>query len=69
MNGTVPGPFGAPAPGPGRRVAGDESSRGDHLLHWRGLIVPPDMNGVYGVSFPDIKSGETFAYCFPVRQR
>ncbi len=37
-------------------------------IHWHGLILPPDMDGVPGVSFPGIRPGETFVYRFPVRQ-
>lgn len=38
-------------------------------VHWHGLIVPPEMDGVPGVSFAGIKPGETFVYRFKVRQR
>jgi CopA family copper-resistance protein len=37
-------------------------------VHWHGVLVPPDMDGVPGVSFAGIKPGETFVYRFPVRQ-
>ena len=37
-------------------------------IHWHGLIVPPGMDGVPGVSFAGIRPGETFVYRFPVRQ-
>lgn len=37
-------------------------------LHWHGLIVPPEMDGVPGVNFAGIKPNETFVYKFPVRQ-
>lgn len=37
-------------------------------IHWHGLLLPPDMDGVPGVSFAGIKPGETFTYHFPVRQ-
>jgi CopA family copper-resistance protein len=37
-------------------------------IHWHGLILPPDMDGVPGVSFAGIRPGETFVYHFPVRQ-
>ncbi|MGM0982100.1 MAG: copper resistance system multicopper oxidase [Pseudomonadota bacterium] len=37
-------------------------------IHWHGLILPPEMDGVPGVSFPGIAPGETFTYRFPVRQ-
>ncbi|MCT8469204.1 copper resistance system multicopper oxidase [Chromohalobacter canadensis] len=37
-------------------------------IHWHGLILPPGMDGVPGVSFAGIEPGETFTYRFPVRQ-
>lgn len=37
-------------------------------IHWHGLILPPGMDGVPGVSFAGIAPGETFTYRFPVRQ-
>jgi FtsP/CotA-like multicopper oxidase with cupredoxin domain len=40
----------------------------DSSIHWHGLIVPFQMDGVPGVSFPGIKPRSTFVYEFPVRQ-
>ena len=37
-------------------------------IHWHGIIVPADMDGVPGLSFPGIAPGETFVYRFPVKQ-
>ncbi|MGM0856864.1 MAG: copper resistance system multicopper oxidase [Pseudomonadota bacterium] len=37
-------------------------------IHWHGLILPPGMDGVPGVSFAGIAPGETFTYRFPVQQ-
>ena len=37
-------------------------------MHWHGLLVPFQMDGVPGISFPGIRPGETFSYEFPVRQ-
>lgn len=37
-------------------------------VHWHGLLVPPDMDGVPGISFPGIAPGETFTYRFTLRQ-
>jgi FtsP/CotA-like multicopper oxidase with cupredoxin domain len=38
-------------------------------VHWHGLLVPPDMDGVPGISFPPIKPGATFTYRFTLRQK
>ncbi|WP_421937401.1 copper resistance system multicopper oxidase [Phenylobacterium sp.] len=37
-------------------------------IHWHGIILPPAMDGVPGVSFGGIRPGETFTYRFPLRQ-
>ncbi len=37
-------------------------------IHWHGLLVPPDMDGVPFISFPPIQPGTTFTYRFPIRQ-
>ena len=37
-------------------------------IHWHGLLVPYDMDGVPGVSFPGIEPGATFTYRYTVRQ-
>ena len=37
-------------------------------IHWHGLLLPYDMDGVPGLGFPGIAPGETFTYRFPVRQ-
>ncbi len=37
-------------------------------IHWHGVLVPTNMDGVPGISFPGIAPGETFTYRFPVRQ-
>jgi len=37
-------------------------------IHWHGIIIPPEMDGVPGISFDGIPAGETFTYKFPVVQ-
>ena len=37
-------------------------------IHWHGMIVPADMDGVPGISFAGIPPGETFAYRFKANQ-
>ena len=37
-------------------------------IHWHGVIVPPEMDGVPGISFPGIAPGETFTYRFTLKQ-
>ncbi len=37
-------------------------------IHWHGIIVPFQMDGVPGISFGGIAPGETFTYRFQLRQ-
>lgn len=37
-------------------------------IHWHGIIVPYEMDGVPGISYKGIAPGETFVYRFKVRQ-
>ncbi len=37
-------------------------------IHWHGMILPADMDGVPGVSFNGIGPGETYVYRFRVNQ-
>jgi CopA family copper-resistance protein len=37
-------------------------------IHWHGMIVPADMDGVPGLSFDGIPSGGTYVYRFKVNQ-
>ncbi|OUI87623.1 copper resistance system multicopper oxidase [Acetobacter tropicalis] len=40
----------------------------DTSIHWHGIRVPSDMDGVPGLSFDGIKPGDTFTYRFRVHQ-
>ena len=37
-------------------------------IHWHGIILPADMDGVPGLSFTGIAPGETYTYRFTVNQ-
>jgi len=37
-------------------------------IHWHGMRIPTDMDGVPGLSYPGIAPGESFHYRFPVLQ-
>ena len=37
-------------------------------IHWHGIILPYQMDGVPGISYAGISPGETFTYTFTVRQ-
>ncbi|WP_372830642.1 copper resistance system multicopper oxidase [Pontibacterium sp.] len=40
----------------------------DSSIHWHGLILPTDMDGVPGLSFAGIKPGGSYTYTFDVGQ-
>lgn len=37
-------------------------------IHWHGILVPAEMDGVPGISFAGIPPGQTFTYRFQVKQ-
>jgi CopA family copper-resistance protein len=68
VNGTLPAPLIRLKEGQNVRLSVTNHLKEDTSVHWHGLIVPFQMDGVPGVSFPGIGPGETFTYEFPVRQ-
>ncbi|MGE4431787.1 MAG: copper resistance system multicopper oxidase [Sphingobium sp.] len=67
-NGTLPGPLIRLKEGQQVRLTVANGLDEDTSIHWHGLIVPFQYDGVPGISFPGIKPGQTFDYSFPVRQ-
>jgi CopA family copper-resistance protein len=68
INGTVPAPLIRLKEGQTARLIVDNRLDEETSLHWHGLLVPPEMDGVPGVSFPGIKARSRFEYRFPVVQ-
>ena len=68
INGTVPGPLLRLKEGQRVRISVTNTLDEDTSIHWHGLLVPPEMDGVPGVSFPGIPPGQTFVYEFPIIQ-
>jgi len=68
LNGTIPGPLVRLKEGQRARIHVENRLDEDTSIHWHGLLVPFEMDGVPGVSFPGIKARSTFTYDFPVRQ-
>ena len=68
VNGTVPGPLVRLRQGQTARLHVTNNLDEDSSIHWHGLLVPFQFDGVPGVSFPGIKPGETFTYQFPIVQ-
>ncbi|PCJ55855.1 MAG: copper resistance protein CopA [Planctomycetota bacterium] len=68
LNGSVPGPTLRFKEGEDVVLRVQNRLDVDTSIHWHGLILPPEMDGVPGVSFRGIAPGETFTYRIPIRQ-
>ncbi len=68
INGTVPAPLIRLREGQNVRLTVSNALDEETSIHWHGLILPFQMDGVPGVSFPGIRAGQSFTYEFPVRQ-
>ena len=68
INGTIPAPLIRLREGQNVRLVVNNMLDEDTSIHWHGLILPFQMDGVPGVSFPGIRARSTFVYEFPLRQ-
>ncbi len=68
FNGTVPGPLVHLREGDDVTLNVTNRLEESTSIHWHGLLVPFEMDGVPGVNFPGIPPGETFTYRFRVKQ-
>lgn len=68
INGKVPGPLIRLKEGEEVLLRVTNNLDEDTSIHWHGIILPFQMDGVPGVSFDGIKPGETFEYKYPVKQ-
>ena len=65
-NGTLPGPLIRVRVGDRLIVRFTNHLPQPTTVHWHGIRVPIQMDGVPGVSQPEVKTGETFVYDFTV---
>ena len=68
INGTIPGPVIRLKEGQPATLRVTNRLEEDTSIHWHGLLLPPEVDGVPGVSFAGIEPGATFTYRFPVKQ-
>jgi CopA family copper-resistance protein len=68
VNGQVPAPLLRWREGDDLTLRVTNHLNEDTSIHWHGILLPYEMDGVPGVTFPGIKPGETFTYKFPVKQ-
>jgi CopA family copper-resistance protein len=69
INGTIPAPLIRLKEGQNVRITVENRlTDEDTSIHWHGFIVPFQMDGVPGISFPGIRPGQSFTYEFPIKQ-
>jgi FtsP/CotA-like multicopper oxidase with cupredoxin domain len=66
-NGAVPGPILRATEGDRIRVIVQNNLTESTTIHWHGLYVPNNMDGVPYINQDPIKSGDTFTYEFTLR--
>lgn len=67
-NGSVPGPTIEVVQGDRVRVVFENRLPEDTTVHWHGLEVPIEMDGVPAISQPAVRPGERFTYEFTLHQ-
>ena len=68
INGAIPGPTLRWREGETVTIRVSNQLQEDTSIHWHGILLPYQMDGVPGVSFKGIAPGETFTYQFKVQQ-
>lgn len=68
INGSIPGPVLRFKEGDLARIKVKNQLDESTSIHWHGILVPPNMDGVPYVSFPPIPPKSEFVYEFPIRQ-
>jgi FtsP/CotA-like multicopper oxidase with cupredoxin domain len=68
INGSLPAPPRRWRQGDGVTIRVDNRLDEDASIHWHGIVLPANMDGVPGLSFHGIPARGSFTYRFPVRQ-
>ncbi len=68
INGSIPGPVIRMQEGKEALIRVHNRLDESTSIHWHGILLPFNMDGVPGISFPGIPAGETFTYRYPIRQ-
>ena len=68
INGAFPGPTLKWREGDTVTIAVTNHLPSETSIHWHGMRIPTEMDGVPGLSYAGIAPGQTFVYRFPVRQ-
>jgi len=67
-NGSTPGPTIEAVEGDRVRILVTNRLREHTTVHWHGILLPSGMDGVGGLSQPQIAPGETYVYEFTLKQ-
>ncbi len=68
INGSIPGPILRWREGDTITLRVTNHLRESTSIHWHGILLPYEMDGVPGISFSGIAPGTTFVYRFKVKQ-
>jgi CopA family copper-resistance protein len=68
LNGTIPGPLMRFTEGETVTIHAHNRLRESTSIHWHGILLPFQMDGVPGVTYPGIAPAETFTYRFTLKQ-
>ncbi|MDL1872909.1 copper oxidase [Deltaproteobacteria bacterium PRO3] len=68
VGGQIPGPLLEFTEGDTLRVTFHNKMDADTLIHWHGLLLPPDQDGVPFLNTPPIPPGKSHTFTFPIRQ-
>ncbi|AAZ97277.1 Copper-resistance protein CopA [Thiobacillus denitrificans ATCC 25259] len=68
INGSIPGPTLRLREGDTVTIRVHNRLTEDTSIHWHGILLPFEMDGVPGISFKGIPPGQTFTYRFKVKQ-
>lgn len=68
INGSVPGPVIRMKEGKDAVIRVHNRMDEPTSIHWHGILLPFNMDGVPGISFEGIAPGETFTYRYPLKQ-
>ena len=68
INGSIPAPMLRWREGDTVTLRVTNRLRESTSIHWHGILLPYQMDGVPGISFQGISPGETFVYRFEVKQ-
>ncbi|MEO8479824.1 MAG: copper resistance system multicopper oxidase [Gemmatimonadota bacterium] len=68
INGTIPGPLLRFREGETVTLNVHNALAEDTSIHWHGIILPNEMDGVPGVTFDGIAPGDTYTYRYQLQQ-